>query len=312
MPELRRSHVHCGTTRCEDVRRLAAPVDVHDRSHDGTDERGGVEGDGSLEPVRGLEGDDVSRTHAIGHQTRKQPVAPGRGHPRRCRSMGASGSGSRTEDPSGPGARRTSVGPRCGRATTPRRQTGGGPRKRSRAGPTWSLPSERRHPPRWTSPTPANGAHDIQDSGSCEVGTNVSFLTQKWKTMHGSWSLLRRSAGFCRPTGPLGWHRSLSLSVDGRPAELPQLVSDLIGRLIQARAVVVMEDGHRELGDKPGGVLGILRLEVSRCHCSPHLIDQEIRIGLRRLGDLGRVERLQPEMLRGDETGAARWTRRAL
>ena len=44
------------------------PVNVHDRCHHGSDERGGVEGDCALEPVRGLKRDDVPRPDTAGAQ----------------------------------------------------------------------------------------------------------------------------------------------------------------------------------------------------------------------------------------------------
>ena len=55
----------------EDVAHLLRAVEVHDRHHDGTEVRRRPVGDASLEPVRELEHDDVTRPDAPGRERRR-------------------------------------------------------------------------------------------------------------------------------------------------------------------------------------------------------------------------------------------------
>ncbi len=147
MTESRGRDVHPRPARSEDVRGLTAAVDVHDRRHHRPGERGGIEGDRALQPVRGLKGDDVPRAHATADQPGGPPPPRDRGRHQRCLSRAESSNESRTADPCWRRVRRPSAAPRCGASTNPPPCSAGAPRWRSRARPMRTLPSDRRSPP---------------------------------------------------------------------------------------------------------------------------------------------------------------------
>ena len=74
MPEPRGRDVDPRSALLQDVRRLAAPVDVDDGRRHRTEQRGPVERHHSLDPVRSLERDDVTGAHALGGESGRHPA----------------------------------------------------------------------------------------------------------------------------------------------------------------------------------------------------------------------------------------------
>src|ERR1700689_4489404 len=80
-------------------------------------------------------------------------------------------------------------------------------------------------------------------------------------------------------------------------AERPYLVRNLLDWFVEAGAVVVMEHGHRQLGNEPRRVLGIVGVNAAGHHGLTDFLHEKIGEVLRGSRHLCGVERLKSEML---------------